>query len=159
MNQIKKHFLSAMILMVALFTVSACGDSDSDSGGNVEPTLPGTDVPVSYVGVYQGTLKITAKAAGLSVSDSYPIKVTVNDNGTIRFDGDEPDETFTVGLANDGSFAGSLNVNEEECTGKVDVTGKVDGKNANGNVNGKGKCRFDGKSLDVTLDGDFSASK
>ena len=87
---------------------SACGGGGSDSGSMVEATLPGTNVPISFIGTYQGTLNVNASALGNSISDSFPITITVNEDGTIRFDGDDPDETFTVGLQNDGVFQGNL---------------------------------------------------
>lgn len=154
-----KNIKRSLLIFLQLCFLAACDGGDSDSGGNVEPTLPGTNVPISYVGVYNGTLTVTAKAAGLSQTESYPIKVTVNDNATVRFDGDEPDETFTVGLTNDGDFAGSLQISEDECSGTVAVTGMVDGTTASGKVEGDGKCRVNGINIDVTLEGDFTATK
>lgn len=146
------------IIFVCLLVV-ACGGGSSDSGGQVEPTTPGSSIPSNFFGKYTGTLNVSAEASGLSAKESYPITITVTEDGKVRFDGDEPDETFTVGLSNDGSFAGNLPINEDECNGTVGVTGKVDGTTASGNVSGDGKCKVKGINIDVKLKGDFSATK
>lgn len=147
-----------LIVALSLFLFS-CGSGDSDSGGMVEATLPGSDVPASFAGVYSGTLNVTASALGLTESDSFPITVTVTENGEVRFDGDSPEETFTVGLENGGAFRGNLPIDEEECTGNVAVVGTVNGSTASGTVSGEGRCNISGTSVAVTLEGDFSASR
>lgn len=147
-----------LVSAVFLFLV-ACDDGDSDSGANVETTAPGDMFPASFAGVYSGNLNLTASAAGITQSDSFPITITVNEDATIRFDGDDPDETFTVGVQNDGTFSGSLSINEDPCSGTVSVTGRVDGTNASGNVSGSGNCTQAAVSVDVELSGDFTATK
>lgn len=151
--------MKKILFALSFLLLSACGSSDSDSGGMVEDTIPGTSIPANFVGTYTGTLNVTASALGLSESDSFPITITVTSDGNVRFDGDDPDETFTVGLTNDGSFSGNLPINEEECTGSVGTQGMVDGTSASGTLSGEGECDFDGLQVDVTLTGDFSASK
>lgn len=151
--------MKKIILIVSMLILTACSSSDSDSGGMVTPTLPGTSIPANFAGVYTGTLNVTASALGISESNSFPITVTVTNDGMVRFDGDEPNETFTVGLTNTGDFTGNLPINEEECTGSVGTTGRVDGTNATGNVSGNGTCVISGLTVDVTLEGDFSATK
>jgi hypothetical protein len=151
--------MKKILFVLSLFLLSACSSSDSDSGGMVEATLPGTDIPASFAGTYVGTLNVTASALGLSESDSFPITITVTNDGMVRFDGDDPDETFTVGLTNEGAFSGNLPINEDECTGSVGTEGMVDGTNASGTISGDGTCVIDGLTVDVTLEGDFTASK
>ena len=80
-------------------------------------------------------------------------------NGTVRFDGDDPDETFTVGVTNAGDFAGTANIMEDDCSGTINVVGRVDGTTASGSVDGEGTCNVNGLSLDVELSGDFNATK
>lgn len=150
-----KHLYIALICLL----IVACGGGSSDSGGKVEPTKPGDSIPPNFIGKYTGKLNVTAEAAGIKKSDSFPITVTVTSDGRVRFDGDDPDETFTVGLSNDGSFAGNLEIKEDDCSGTVGVTGKVDGTTASGNVTGDGKCKVKGLDIDVKLKGDFSATK
>ena len=149
---------SLLIFTLSIFLFS-CGSGGSDSGGMVDATLPGTDVPASFVGVYSGTLNLTASALGLTESDSFPITVTVTNDGMVRFDGDSPDETFTVGIENGGAFRGNLVINEDECSGSVAVSGSVDGTTASGTISGDGECDLDGTNVSVTLSGDFSASR
>lgn len=149
--------MKKLLVLFTLLFVAACDDGDSDSGGMVTPTLPGTDVPSTFVGVYTGTLDVTAEALGIRESDSFPITVTVTDDARIRFDGDDPDETFTVGLNNDGSFSGNLPITEDDCQGTVGVTGTVDGTTVSGTVSGDGKCNSGGLDFDVTLTGTFNA--
>ena len=85
--------------------------------------------------------------------------ITVNEDGTLRFDGDDPEETFTVGLQNDGVFQGNLPLDQMGCTGNVGVTGQVDGTNVTGDIDGSGECDIDGLNVDVELEGDFSATR
>ncbi len=152
-------FKRISLLILVLASLVGCGGGDSDSGAMVQPTLPGTNVPASFAGTYRGTLTITASALTLSETDTFDITVTVTQDAMVRFDGDDPDETFTVGLANDGSFAGNFTVNEDECTGSLATTGRVDGTTASGDVSGKGRCDISGIQADVTLTGTFTATK
>lgn len=147
-----------LIVLASIFLV-ACGSGDSDSGGMTDATLPGTNVPASFAGLYTGTASITASALGITESDMFPISITVTDDAMVRFDGDDPEETFTVGLANDGAFSGSLPINEDPCTGTVSVTGSVDGTTAAGDISGSGRCLINGLDVEVTLEGTFSASR
>lgn len=147
-----------LLVVLSLFLI-ACSGGSSDSGGMVEPTLPGTDIPASFAGTYSGILTVTASALGVTETDSFPVTVTVTNDGMIRFDGDDPEETFTVGLRNDGSFSGNLPINEDPCSGSVGVTGVVDGTTVSGSLSGSGRCSVSGLEVDVSLDGDFSASR
>ena len=149
--------IKQIILVLGLLLLAACGGS-SDSGGAVENTLPGDMLPPEFVGTYTGQLNLTASAAGLSESASFPITITVSADGMIRFDGDDPDETFTVGIANDGSFSGSADIVEGPCSGTINLVGSVDGATASGTVSGEGTCTIDGLTLDVELTGDFNAT-
>jgi len=151
--------MKKLLVLFSLIFVAACGGGGSDSGGMNQPTLPGTNIPANFVGVYNGTLNVTAEAAGISQRDSFPITVTVTSDARVRFDGDDPDETFTVALANDGSFRGNLAINEDECSGTLALNGSVDGTTASGTVTGDGQCRVSGIDVGVALSGDFSANK
>jgi len=147
-----------LVLLVSTVLV-ACSDGDSDSGSMLDDTLPGTNVPASFAGVYTGSTDLTASALGITQSDSFDITITVTDDAMVRFDGDEPDETFTVGLQNDGAFVGTLAIDEDECQGSITVNGSVDGTLATGDVSGDGQCDINGLEVDVTLSGTFSASR
>lgn len=148
--------LIIVCLSVFLF---ACGGSDSSSGGGVENSQPGMNLPANFVGVYMGTITLTASAAGLSETDTFSITITVFANGTVRFDGDDPEETFTVGITDAGEFSGNIDINEDECQGTVAVVGQVDGTNATGTVQGDGECEVSGLDIDVELSGTFTATK
>lgn len=144
------------------FTISllvGCGGGSSSSGAAVANTAPGQNLPPEFVGVYSGTLNLRADASGLSETASFPITVTVFEDGTVRFDGDEPDETFTVGVTDAGVFAGNVDISESDCSGSLAVNGQVDGSTASGTVQGEGTCVVSGLSLDVQLSGDFNAIK
>jgi len=147
-----------IILFASAFLV-ACGGGDSDSGSMLEDTLPGTNVPASFAGTYVGTADLTASAIGITESDTFDVTVTVTTDGMVRFDGDDPDETFTVGIQNDGVFRGTLSIDEDECQGSVTVEGTVDGTRASGDVNGSGECELNGLSIDVSLEGTFNATR
>lgn len=153
-NILNKSGLAAFFLLVLI----ACGSGGSDSGGG-EDTTPGDGIPTNFIGTYKGLLNLEASAAGITERDSVEITITVNSDGTIRFDGDDPDETFTVGVTNAGEFSGSLPINQEGCVGTVSVSGRVDGTTASGTLQGAGKCKVSGLDLDVTLRGDFTAIK
>ena len=147
-----------LLVFVSCFLI-ACRGGSSDSGGMVEPTLPGTNIPANFVGTYTGTLTVTASALGITETDSIPITVTVTSDGMVRFAGDDADEVFTVGLGNDGTFSGNLPINEDPCSGSASVTGSVDGTTASGSISGSGTCDVSGLEVDVTLEGSFSASR
>ena len=147
--------LFSFILVVLL---TACGGSSS-SGGDVDVTAPGSNIPAAFVGVYRGTLNVTAEALGVSESDSFPITITVQSDGTIIFEGDDPDERFTAGVTNEGEFSGNLDIDEDECKGRVAVQGRVDGTTATGTVDGDGECEVASATIDVSLKGDFQATK
>lgn len=151
--------MKKLLIMFSFLILSACSDSDSDSGGMVADTLPGTNIPANFAGVYSGTLNVKAEALGLTETDSFPITITVTNDGMVRFDGDDPEETFTVGLTDSGEFSGTLPIDEDECTGSVGATGQVDGSSAFGMVSGEGVCDIDGLTVEVTLTGDFNAVK
>jgi len=150
--------MKKIILSLSFLLIAACGGGSSSSGG-VEESAPGQNLPANFVGTYLGMLRVTAEAAGVSESDSFEITITVFANGTVRFDGDDPDETFTVGIADDGSFSGNVDIDEDECSGSIGVTGSVDGTTASGTVEGDGECEISGITVSVELRGDFTATK
>ena len=151
--------MKKLLVLFACCFLIACGGGSSDSGGMVDATLPGTNVPANFAGTYTGMITFTASALGITETDSFPITVTVTDDAMVRFDGDDPDETFTVGLGNDGGFSGNLPINEDPCSGSVGVTGVVDGTTASGSISGSGNCNVNGLDVDVTLEGTFTATR
>ena len=144
-------------ILFSLTILSACGGGGSSSG--VEPTSAGMSIPANFIGVYTGTFTVTAEALGITETDTFSITITVTEDGMLRFDGDDPEETFSVGLTNEGTFAGNLSIDEDECTGIIGVTGMVDGTTAAGEANGDGECDIAGIKADVELRGTFTASK
>ena len=140
--------------------LSACDIGGSSSGADqVENSTPGDMIPPEFVGVYLGTVNITAESSGLSESDSFPITITVTEDGRLRFDGDDPDETFTVGVENDGTFSGNLRIDEEDVEGVLGVMGQVDGTTASGTIVGEGVVDTGVVSLEVDVTGSFNAIK
>ncbi len=144
------------LVSISLFLAS-CGGGSS-TGAQVDESVAGDMVPDSFVGVYTGTLTVTAQAIGITESGTFPITVTVTDDGMIRFDGDDPEETFTTGLMNDGSFSGNLPIDEDPCEGVVGTVGMIVGNTVSGTLTGEGSCEEGILDLDVELDGTFSAS-
>ena len=154
----KQILIKTGLFVFFLLFLTACGSGGSSSGGG-EDTTAGDGIPANFIGVYTGVLNVEASAIGITERDSVAITITVNADGTIRFDGDDPDETFTVGLTNAGEFSGSLPIDQSDCVGTVAVTGQVDGTTASGSLEGEGECRVSGVNLDVTLSGEFTATK
>ena len=160
-------FYSTRALFKAIFAVSimsllltGCEIGGSSSGADqVENSMVGDMIPAEFVGTYIGTVDIRAEASGLSESDTFPITITVTADGMIRFDGDDPDETFTVGLENDGSFSGNLRIDDDDVEGVLGVSGRVDGTTASGTIVGEGTVDTGAVSLAVEVTGSFSATK
>lgn len=149
-NIMKKLFFAfATVLFLA-----SCDDGDSSSGGGEDSV----DLD-SFVGVYVGSLTATASAAGLSQVDTFDITVTVFDDNTVRFQGDDPDETFTTDLNDDGSFAEDLSIVIDECEGTVETEGIFDGDMVSGSVEGDGVCSDGELEVDIELEGTFSATR
>ncbi|MFT5572324.1 MAG: hypothetical protein ACI9FR_001247 [Cryomorphaceae bacterium] len=151
--------MKKIFLIISIAFLSACGGGDSSSGAAVDPTTAGTMIPANFVGTYIGTLNLEASALGITESDSFAITITVTADGMLRFDGDEPDETVTVGVTNAGDFSASLSITEDPCTGTINLVGTVDGTTASGTVSGEGTCSEGGLTVDAELSGNFSASK
>lgn len=151
--------LKKCFLLFSILLLSACGGGGSDSGGAVAPTAPGNMLPAELVGTYRGTITLTASAGGISQTITEPLTITVMADGTLTFATDDADETVTVGVDNAGNFAASLDISEDECTGTISVTGQVTANLASGDVDGSGTCSDGGLTLDVEIDGSFSASR
>ena len=95
-----KHLISLFTAVV----LTACGGSDT-SVENVDVTAG--NVPSSFVGEYNGTIRARASAGLLSESFTEPVTITVRADNTITFSGDDPDETFTTTIGSNGGFTGS----------------------------------------------------
>ena len=146
------------LLILTFALLAACGGGDSSSGAGA-PTVAGDMLPANFVGIYTGVLNLEASALGIRERDSFPITITVTADGMLRFDGDDPDETVTVGVTNAGEFSASLPIDEDPCTGTISVSGRIDGTNATGTVEGDGTCIEGSLTVDVELSGDFNATK
>jgi len=142
------------VLVCFFVLLSACGGSDT-SVENVDVTAG--EVPNELVGTYQGTISGEASAQLLPISESFEedITITVGSDNTITFAGDDPDEVFTTVIGSNGGFNGSLTIDEDECSGTINVSGVVDGVTAQGDIGGEGEC--DG--IDVDLTGSFFAQQ
>ncbi|MDB4511897.1 hypothetical protein N9060_00400 [Arenicella sp.] len=157
------EFMIRYLLLISLILISSCGGGGSDSGASSDPqassvSQAGDSVPANFSGVYNGSIQGSATALNVSLSDSFPISITVEQN-RVRFDGDDPDETFSAGLRNDGTFSGVLNYDDDECLGNVQLEGIVDGTNASGSFGGNGSCAVGGNNIEVEITGTFTAAK
>jgi len=134
--------------------LAACSDPDT-SVDNVE--VAAGPVPNELVGTYTGTISGEASARSLPLSENFEedITIIVNSDNTITFAGDDPDEVFTTNIGSNGGFNGSLEIDEDDCSGTINVSGVVDGNTAQGDVGGEGEC--DG--IDVDLTGSFFAQQ
>ncbi len=155
----KPYRVIASLLLGGLF-LSGCDIGGSSSGADqVDNSIAGDMLPPEFVGVYIGTVDVRAEASGISERDTFPITITVRADGTLTFDGDDPDETFTVGIANDGTFSGNLRIDDEEVSGVLGVSGRVDGVTASGDIEGEGEVDTGVVTLAVDVTGSFSATK
>jgi len=144
--------------IILFATLTACSGGGSDSGG------PAGSFPAAFVGVYQGTLNVTVSAAGISQSDSAPITITVTPDAQLQFSSSETDETFSVGVTNDGSFNLNIDfvVDGLECTNMaLDAAGQINaaGTSISADVTGQATCTVEGITLDVELSGELLASR
>lgn len=155
----KLYRIFASLLISGLF-LTGCDIGGSSSGADqVANSVAGDMLPPEFVGVYLGTLDIRAEASGITERDTFPISITVSADGTLRFDGDDPDETFTVGIANDGTFSGNLRIDDDKVSGVLGVSGRVDGVTASGDVVGEGEVDTGLVTLAVDVTGTFLATK
>ncbi len=146
--------LRYILVCSTLLLVSACGGSDT-SVDNVE--VAAGAVPNELVGTYNGTISGEASAQLLPLSESFEedITIIVSPDNTITFAGDDPNEVFTAVIGSNGGFNGSLSIDEDGCSGIINVSGVVDGNTAQGDVGGEGEC--DGVDVDIT--GSFFAQQ
>jgi len=71
------------LALVVMACNSGGGGSDS-GGGTANPAPPAPQPPAQdYTGTYDGTLTITFSAAGLSVTESQAIRITIDGNGLV----------------------------------------------------------------------------
>ncbi|MEO0368732.1 MAG: hypothetical protein AAF197_08095 [Pseudomonadota bacterium] len=158
MQILKLIALTASFIFVLL--LAGCDLGGSSSGADQVPsTEAGNMIPAEFVGTYIGTLNLEADGIGISERDSFPIMITVTADGMLRFDGDDPDETFTVGVANDGRFSGNLRIDDDDVEGVLGVSGQVDGTTASGTVTGEGEVDTGLITIAVDVTGDFNATK
>jgi len=146
--------IKASFIIVSSIILSACGGSDT-SVDNVE--VAAGDVPNQFVGTYTGTVSVRATAEVLPISESFEedITIVVNEDNTVTFLGDDPQETFTTVVGSNGGFNGQFTIIEDDCEGVVNVSGTVDGVTAQGEVGGEGEC----EGVDVDLTGTFFAQQ
>lgn len=147
-----------ILAFTSLIFLASCGGSSS-SGAQVEESEAGMMIMQSFVGDYIGTLTVTAEAIGITETDTFQITATVTMDGMITFNGDDPGETFTVGLTDEGTFSGNLFIDEDPCEGTVGVVGSITGTTMSGTVEGEGFCEEGILEVDVDLDGTFSAER
>lgn len=149
------------LLVVMMFAIVAgCGGGSSSSGGDdVVITTPGDSIPANFVGVYTGTINYTISASGISESGSFPLTIDVRADGTIIVTADDETETLPVGLTNAGNFSGGVDLSEDGCTVRFELSGTVDGSTASGNVSGSGECTEAGLTIEVNASGNFNATK
>jgi len=147
--------ISSLFLSFCIALISACTSPDT-SVDNV-PVASG-DVPAEYIGVYSGSIsgETTAKKATI-VKDSFNeiLTITVRSDNTISFSSDFSDKVLTTKIGGNGGFNDILDVNQDGCTGSVNISGLVNSTTASGQIGGSGKC--DG--TDVAITGSFTATK
>ena len=148
-----------LFVSILLMFLASCG-GNSTTGAQVEESEAGMMIPDSFVGVYVGSLTVTAEVAGIfDETDTFDITVTVTEDGMVLFEGDDPDETFTVGLTDEGTFSGNIFIDEDPCEGVVGALGAFVGDTVSGTVDGEGVCSEGLIELDADLEGTFSATR
>jgi len=147
-----------ILAFVSIVFLASCG-GNSTSGAQVEESEAGSMTPASFVGDYAGTLTVTVEALSITETYTFPVTATVTMDGMITFNGDDPGETFTVGLTDEGTFSGNLFINEDDCEGTIGIVGSISGSTMSGTGEGEGVCESGILEVDVDLDGTFNLER
>ncbi len=127
---------AGLITLLALFMIfSGCGSessSETSSGGGSTGVSDETvnDEPVSsFAGTYTGSATATASALGLSESETVPITIIIDQNGTVTIQSGS-DLFPNVITLSDNTFGHSQTFNNESfgsatCSGTLTLQGSI----------------------------------
>lgn len=138
MRYLSKQNTGVITLLALLLAITGCNsDSSSETssggGGGSATTTESTSTPVSpasIAGTYRGTATATASALGITESETVPVTIIIDENGsiTVQSGSDIFPDVITL---NGNSFSTSQTfVNEKfgsaTCSGTLSLQGSVD---------------------------------
>jgi len=135
---------TVLITLLALFMIfSGCSSKNSNetsSGGGVSTSTPDTggdsgvpesSAPIaSYAGTYTGTATATASALGLTESETVPVTIIIDQNGTVTIQSGSDLFPNVITLSGN-TFGHSQTFNDEKfdsvtCSGTLTLQGSID---------------------------------
>ena len=159
--------ITLLVLFLAFSGCSSDSSSETSSGGGSSVSAPESDVPVSsapvssYAGTYTGTATATASALGLTESETVPVTIIIDQNGTVTIQSGS-DLFPNVITLNGNTFGYSQTFNDENfgsvtCSGTLTIQGSIDN-------NGKLTATLNSQSVSCngipgTVSGSMTATK
>jgi uncharacterized protein YceK len=166
------------ILLATLMVCSGCSTSTSEtsSGGGSSGAGAGTGspatgspvtgaVPSSLAGTYTGAATATASALGISESETVPITIIIDQNGSVTIQSGS-DIFPNAAILNGNSFTQSQTFNNQDfgsaiCSGTLSLQGSIDG---NGVITATLSsqsvvCTINGIAIPGTVTGSLTATK
>jgi len=138
MKPINKRGIALITFLSLLLAITGCSssnDSDTSSGGGTStsttttPTTP-PETSVSLAGTYTGTATAIASALGLTESETVPVTIIVDQNGTVTVQSGSDIFPDVIAL-NGNTFATSQTFDNESfgsatCSGTLSLQGSID---------------------------------
>mgnify|MGYP001553574937 CR=1 FL=1 len=127
--------ITFLSLLLAITGCNSSSDNDTSSGGGGTTTPPTTptpppETPVSFAGTYTGTATATASALGLTESNTVPVTIIIDQNGTVTIQSGSDIFPDVIAL-NGNTFASSQTFNNDKfgsatCSGTLNLQGSID---------------------------------
>ena len=167
----KRASLAICTILFTTLLLHGCSDSEvstSSSGGSSTPSgstpTNGGTTPVEsvseFAGTYKGTATATATALVISETETAPVTIIIDNNGTVTIQsGSDIFQNVTVLNSNSFSYTQSLNgqdLGSVTCTGSLSIKGTISGGVINGNLSSSNVvCN----GVPVTVTGKLTATR
>ena len=151
------HWIKLLTSIFAITLMAACGGGGSSSGsggGNNQ-----------FAGTYSGNHTINFSGDGVNSSAVVFLTLTVNPDGSFRIvDGDGGANTIPVaGTLDENRFSangsGSGTIDSITCDVSIAYSGSIENNTASGRDNGSANCRSGGRSVTLSINGQFELPK
>lgn len=161
-----QQYTGIAILLATLMAFSGCSTSETSSGGGTSGAGAVTGaVPSSLAGTYTGTATANASALGLSESETVPITIIIDQNGSVTIQSGS-DIFPNAAILNGNTFTQSQTFNNQDfgsaiCSGTLILQGSIDG---NGVITAtlssqSVSCNVNGIAIPGTVTGSLTAKK